>query len=483
MKLRKLFFYAAAVVTLLALALTVAGRLAKRDWLQRRAEFIASGVYAPYETLIPPLIPDEQNFAAIPLLRQQWEEVAKERPLDEPYNSLQFEALPELNLAATSGVSVHYPFDPKWVLPDLNPTLPTIRRAPAVEGESAAQAILQALEPQRALLDEIAVGLQRPGCRFPIRYERTLTAVQPSSLSFRRLAQVYGLRATARIEAGLADAAAQDVASILRLGAHFRRDPVLVKTMIGVAISNLAAQFVWQGLARQLWQERHLQSFERELAVTDLFRDYRATLRMETSMGASLWEDSLRTAGGFRRLLNVAEAISSRAANALAGDLVLYPCLTAYVRQCGRIDTWLPASRPAKIDTRAYESLIEEIEAAGQRWDGLMIALTLPGYQRSFWRVSMIQARLELCLSAIRLERARQAQGRFPATLEGLQLPNDFLTGLPVRYEVAQDGSRYRIVRQSWILAADADEKPNPKDFNHWEWYSNVGGAGAWKEG
>lgn len=476
--MRKFLFYSAAVVTLLVLAVVAAGWLAQRKWERQKGEFLASGALETVESLTPPLIPPEQNFAAIPLLQAQWQEIAKERPKWETVNDFKYHVLPELNLAREGTRYVAFPFNERWALLDLSVVPPTLHLNPAIPGEPPAQAILRACEPARETLAALTEGLQRPGCRFPVRYERGLTAVQPNMHGFRRMAQVLGLRAVALIEAGRSDEAAQDVVSLLRLGAHYRRDPGLLRNSLGSGSSLLAVQCIWQGLVRQLWTDRHLQAFERELVEIDLFRDFHRALRMEVSVGARSWEDSLRSSYTAGEMQSFASALGERSANFVFGKALLYPCLSAHVRVSAMLKQSLPGSRPSKFDPAAFEAANREVDASGERWDGMMLAISLPMFDRSMHRQAHKQARIELCLLAVRLERTRLTSGRYPAALDGLT-PNDFMTGQPPRYEVSADGSRFRILRQPWRRQ---DGEDGSKDgISPWEWYSNLGGPEAWK--
>lgn len=466
------------LVLLLALVAGISGWWARRSWQAEKARLAAAGQLPTIAELIPPPIPEADNFAAVPALRADWENVAKARGRYEYHNASEFDPMPALSLKKPGEKSVAYSVDPTRQPLDFSPALAGFRHLDPLPGERPAETILRTLEAVAEPLRDISAGLRRPGCRFPIRYERTLYAVQPNFLFYRRLAQLYTLRAAASLEVGRADVAAEDLVSILRLGRHLRRDPGLTQLVNATGISVLATQFVWLGATRHAWSAAHLAAFEKELAGDDLFRDHARSLRLEAAVNVAVWESVVEE--GDRATANLAAALSERTVRFLYGQTMFYPSLGVLARANARLLAALPGSRPERFQPAAFVQALAAIEADSARWSGTLIATTMVSHERIVLRLVAVQSRLELCLSAVRLEAQRVAGGRYPASLDGLAMPADLLTGLARRYEVSPDGARFRLLGQDWQLPNGDSTAQVLNKAPACQWYSNAEGAAAW---
>lgn len=479
--MKKFLLWAAGLVTLLVLAATVAAWLSRRSWLQEKAALTAAGKLPTVESLLPPPVPDEENFAAIPVLRREWEHIAKERGAEEVVSSTDFVPVPELMLIPEGKKSANYGLDLTKRL-DLAAALPGFRSLAPLPGEAPAATVLRSLEPLTGLLQEFSEGLRRPACRFPVRYERTIAAVQPSVLFFRSLAQLFGLRAAARLELGQVDAAAEDALAAVRLGRHFRRDPGFLRVGVGSAMPLPAIWVIRHGLARHAWTARHLEAFARELADHDMFAELARSARFESALAIQLWESALQEPNAFRNLVSLASAVSERVVTLAYGEAAYYRCLAVLARNCVQLQLTLPARRPDRFEPTSLLAGMREIEAASTRWDGMFVSLSLLSYQRLALRLTAVQSSLELARSALRLEQEYLVHGRYPATTEGLGIPDDFLTGRPRRYEVSADGQRFRLRGEDWAVAeGDTMNSLLPGGWGEWDSSFAPGGwtAGA----
>ncbi|MBS0660202.1 MAG: hypothetical protein JSR82_18430 [Verrucomicrobia bacterium] len=476
-KLVRFAYLAAILVTAAALLFSVGRWWARRHWLAEKARMLASGEISTLAAAIPPPLPEADNFAAIPRLRAQWVEIEKERGPLEIFPDAAFDPIPELNLTRSSKNGVGYRMAVYPEAPDLAEALRDVRHLDPLPGEAPAATILRTLEPLQEILGDLADGLRRPGCRFPVQYARSYFAVQPSSAFFRRLGQLFGLRAAARLELGQIDAAAEDVAAMLRLGRHFRQDPGLLRLGIGAAVTTDGTRMVWLGLSRNLWRAEHLQSFSRILDGTDYFADFARAARLEFVVAADLWEQALEEGTRFRDLRNLASVVSDRTVRFAVGDAMYYAGLTAFARASADLQKSLPATRPTQFQPAAFEAAMGEIERRSARWDGTLISLSLPKYERSLQRYLMAQAKVELCQSALQLEALRLVDGRYPAQPPA-GMPNDFMSGRPRVYEASADGQRFRLRGTPWRREGDPEL---PAKDNPWEWYSNLGGPAAWE--
>ncbi len=454
-------FILVALVTLAALAGSVGGWWARRSWRQLKAELQATGRLSKVESFIPAPIPDEENFAAIPLLREQWDEIAKERTAEEFLVSLDFDLLPEFKLGT---MGVQFKEEP-WEDPDVRAALDSTGLGSVQPGETAAAASLRGLGPLEASMSAIAEGVRRPGCRFPIPHESY--GARPSFIGFVRIARVFSFRAMVRLEMKDADKAADDVLTILRLGAHHRRDPGAVGQALGSAISRQGVVRIWHGCLRRAWTETHLVAFERELKTIDIFEGIHRSLRYDTSSAVALWEksaqkDSLGTFGG------------------LFGNAFFYLALSDLLQTGADLADALPRRRPAHFRPEPPFRIFGQIQDESGRMNRAFSAISFHSYRLTLERLAETQARFDLCLAAVRLERARIQAGRYPANVGGLRLPNDFMSGQPLRYEVSADGSKFRLLGQGWALDGIRATAFLPTANGLWSWSSAPGGPAKW---
>src|SRR3954467_12364178 len=66
--LRKLLFACAVLITILAVYYAYENWRGNRAWREYRSQLIAEGVNLDIHSIVPPQIPDDQNFAATPFL-------------------------------------------------------------------------------------------------------------------------------------------------------------------------------------------------------------------------------------------------------------------------------------------------------------------------------------------------------------------------------------------------------------------------------
>jgi hypothetical protein len=96
--LRYGFFALVCLVTLIALVVAEENFRSKREWEAYKQEAMARGVKFDLHTLIPPSVPDEQNFATTPLFKKFFDFLNKDQNAE--FEQYQKELSERINLFA-----------------------------------------------------------------------------------------------------------------------------------------------------------------------------------------------------------------------------------------------------------------------------------------------------------------------------------------------------------------------------------------------
>lgn len=158
----------------------------------------------------------------------------------------------------------------------------------------AAIAVLAAVEAHSRVFNAIEAGVKRNSSRWPVRYDLGFSMAPPPWPSLRQLTYLFAIRSLARRSAGMPQEAADDVVTLLRLARALQRDPLLVSTMIGVAIERAALSEIWDGMASHAWSGSCLARFRGELLDVDEFASWHRSVLFEGIAMTRLLESAIR---------------------------------------------------------------------------------------------------------------------------------------------------------------------------------------------
>lgn len=133
----------------------------------------------------------------------------------------------------------------------------------------ASNADLKAYEPERNLADEgedpvttaeflasnaenielLIEATRFPACDFGIDYDKGVDALLPNLSPMRRMAQILILDAHRLLTEGDADGATERVAACMRLAQHLSHEPVLINSLVSMAVFALAEGFIVENQA------------------------------------------------------------------------------------------------------------------------------------------------------------------------------------------------------------------------------------------
>jgi len=300
----------------------------ERAWNEYKRQQEARGERLDPAALVPPPVPDAQNFAATPYLaplfdhvpgpEQSLSPVAASRmgSLSPRYEAASSRIKPRLVARSNSWVSAaidlsawHAAFlkgtnaaasdeeadatkafqlrygvalpAPRDAVEPSSANASSLTRVPT-RAEAAAE-VLAALAEAEPVLEELRAASRRPYSRFNLRYDTDNPAaiLLPHYGVLKRVFQVLQLRASAELALGRTDQGFEDIQFMFRLTDTIRNEPFLIGYLVRLATLQIALQPLAEGLVRHQWSEVQLRAFEERLRQFDLLADGRHALQGE----------------------------------------------------------------------------------------------------------------------------------------------------------------------------------------------------------
>lgn len=473
---KRFLFGFACLVTLVALFYAEENWRGKHDWENFKRDWEAKGEHFGPASVIPPSVPDNQNFAMAPvfdvvdkLMNQKWRE--QHRNLHQGQAGDQSEW--DTNLANPLDMSISETGENptnglgdwrKSTVSDLKSwqdyyravATRTNRFPVPLQPQTPAKDVLLALSPYDSTIGELQLAAQLPDSRFPISYDMQPPAaiLLPHLAGLKRAAQVLQLRAIAELQNGQSDKALADVKLMLRLSDSIRAEPFLISHLVRIAIVNLALQPVWEGLVAREWSDTQLAELDAALRQVDLLADYHMAMRGELM---------LCEIGDIEYLRHYPEQTPEMAGENgdVAGPRIVQWTIWRAIPNgwfyqnelsCAHpmLEYYLPLAdvnhrmvRPGDV-RRADSTVTSKLRHPNPY--NLFARLVLPALGSAVKRSAYGQQSVDLARVAIALERYRLAHGTYPESLDALvpqflaQLPHDIINGQPLHYRQAPDG-------------------------------------------
>jgi hypothetical protein len=463
--LRWRFLALGCLVTLIALFYAVEDWRGREAWQTYKRAWEAKGERFDLTGLVPPPVPDDQNFFATPLwddLRfaetnrstmQEWDGT------DQPQRIVFTVYGPNDKNAPSTGNPIkaqrvdlaawqaYYRGSNNLFAAQSGP--PTNYFPVAKEPQAPAADVLLALSKFSANRELLIAAAARPKARFWINYDAGFALMIPHLARMKGTAQYLSLHANAALAAGDRETALEDLKLSFRLIEAIRSEPIVISHLVRIALVQIALQPVWEGLADRQWTDAELRVIESELGKLDLLADYQFAMRGERA--CNLWGvDYFRKVGMIGLDEMVAPSQASRPA-----DLDQFLGMASFrLIPAGWFDQnklslsrmhenyLLPLVGDADqhvIRPAAIRQANAALERRGVRPYDMFSRMLLPALGGIAEKCARGQTSADLARIACALERYRLANGQFPETLEALapklieKLPHDIINGQPLK--------------------------------------------------
>lgn len=473
----KYLFAIACLATIVVLLLALENRRGIQAQPNPAAGPAASPERAAAEKLVPPPVPDDQNFAATPffqsLFNKSIDPGASQWPDDFSRADQWPRRIPTLAESAEGRKTGRFVWDLlAWKVAfeksqdvlrpsDTRDEIAVTDQPNPATNAQAALFILEALKPYEAALAELHAANKRPYARFNVNYilENPWGILLPQLAVVKRTVQLLRLKASAELAAGHSEQALQDILLMLRLVNASKDEPTLISQLVRVACLEITFQPIWEGLAERRWSEHQLQTLQARLEQFDFITDLKLALESEKVWGnvtVGLVRDK-RTPG---YLLSLLESEGKAEPWQKEADRVLVKAPRDWFDQEQRNYNQLFDERLLKgfdiAARRVYPRVADEnvhlMEKALRNKntvikDHLVFAKAFLGaLTRVHLKLAGTQGYADLATVACALERYRLGHGQYPDTLGALvprflkQVPHDLITGQPLHYQRTDDG-------------------------------------------
>lgn len=498
--LRAVLFGALASITVLLLARTLSDWQGRRAWEAYRAEAEKRGVVFDLEKLMPPPVPDAENFAATPLLRQYQSgnpEFGESRAKRAQQASDSPILLQDPHLKDSWPNKQNWMLGQRWNLAELQsyyrsstnfPSWPTARTA----GED----VLKALTRYDAELAELHAAVQRPRVRFSVQLtEDGVSILVPHLQAVKSTLVAAALRSVAASAVGRTNESFAYARLAFRLADTLRDEPVLIAHLVRLASQSIALRAMWEALADHRWTDAQLAHWQADLAKLNFGVELRRAMAGERAFGNRALDflrrkpqmlpsiagpnegGNLSPAGlGFHVLPGgwfYREQISY---NRMFDDYFV----AALPSEAGKFDSALIRAKSAAMTDELKH---EHRPSKAYLRNRVFCTLLLPAFDKAMLRACQAQAFTQLAIAACALERHWLARGSYPESLGALapelakQLPLDPMSGQPFHYERTAEG-RFRLWSVGWNGKDDggtvAMREPAKKEMNFeqgdWVW-------------
>ncbi len=249
----------------------------ERAWNKYRRQQEARGERLDPAALVPPPVPDDQNFAATPYLAPLFDYLPGTQQPRDPIAADRTKSLsPRYEAAANRVAGRRGAVSNSWILAEIDlpawytaftndttymrdfsdsgrvpaagpgeasgavsPSIPPLAANVPTVAEAAA-GVLAALGEAEPVLEELRAASRRPYSRFNLRYDNDdpATIVLPHYAAIKRAIQVLQLRASAELALGRTDEAAEDIQFMFRLADAIRNEPMVISHLVRLCNSD-----------------------------------------------------------------------------------------------------------------------------------------------------------------------------------------------------------------------------------------------------
>jgi hypothetical protein len=461
------------LMTLIWIATLAALFYAEEDWRGAHAwnkykqELEATGAQLDLTAYIPKQIPDDQNFAAIPLVKEwftqrtntaRWEDNfsrARQQLTDDASENQERRTFTDL-------VAWQQAFD-ATKSGKVNPNEKFASgKLDAASRAAAAPDVLRGLSDAEKDLEQLRAASHRPAARYPVFYDmdNPWGILLPHLGRINQTCRRLQLRTCAELAAGRSEDALNDVKLMLYLADSVKDETFLISYLVRISCLQLATQPVWEGLAEHRWTDAQLQELQKQFQQYDFIADMKRPFdseRAAVSLTAELIEK--KGLGYLIEIVGPGQPTSmGKKFASWCGGFVPHGwyCLEQlnYMKLCqmqlsGTSDPMNKRVFPGQI---AENNLKLQQEFPIHRIAGeflrhrLLAKLMMPALTKIPAKGAQAQVAADEVALACALERFRLANGNLPESLDALvpkfisQSPNDVIGGKPYNYRRAADG-------------------------------------------
>jgi hypothetical protein len=436
----------AVLATLAALLVTEENWRGKHAWENYKRAAEARGEKLDLASIIPPTVPDDQNFFCAPIVAEALLH-SNNRALfriyrgDDslwPTNGMNWQKGELTQLKEWQAYFANY---------NATPEGRTNGFPASAQPQSPPADVLTALSCYNPALEKLRQAAQRPEAQLPADYNAGFDVVNTIMLPLGRLkvcVQFLELRAVAELQDGQGAAALADIKLLLRMNDSIHNQPLLVSHLFRVAVQAIALQPIYEGLTQHRWNDPQLADVENTLAAEDFLTDFKTAMHGEKICAINEFERQRITRKmEFRDNNEHPVTVSMRA----MPEAFFYMNKFWFAQWNDRFTAQVDVTN-RMISPAAFARLDVEVESQKKHYSiyKVQALMAVPAVGNVVEKFAHIQAQVDLARVACALERFRLAHGNYPDTLDALtpqfieKLPHDIINGQPLHYRLEPNG-------------------------------------------
>jgi len=462
---KRLLFGSACLATLIALFYAEEDWRGWHAWNKFKHEWEAKGEHFDFASMVPPPVPDDQNFALTPIAFTSYGFILTRDGKRIPHEQRDTNFVERIKMEIA-----HYaewpPSDTgdwqKSTMSDLRVWQNYYRALAAKTNEfsvpaqpqSPADDVLLALSKYDSVIEELREASRLPCSRFPLNYDSESPAaiMLPHLAALKRCSQALQLRGIAELQNGQLEKALADVKLSLQLTDKIHTEPILISHLVRIAMVNIALQPVWEGIAAHQWSNAQLTELNAELAKPDFLADYKLTMRGEMVDQGGIIDYLRRHPEQLPNISFDGSVVKMSFMERIRWHLIPGGWYYQSRLRCARpmVELYIPLADTNRgiISPKAtlHADAAVQAETRHPNRFNAIEKMLLPALGNSVKRFAYGQESLDLARVAIALERFRLAQGEYPGSLDSLEprfiekLPPDIINGEPLHYRRSFDG-------------------------------------------
>jgi hypothetical protein len=409
----------------------------ERAWELYSAEARARGVKLTLAEIAIPEIPDEENFAAIPILKAAFANGKRpfELPLISGAGRLTFGDI--IKGQRTDWTTWQETFMAAGYLTEAthDPVRDTLR----------------GLDHFTPAIEEWQQWRTRPKSRFPLNLNLGASLPLPHLGTFQNAAFLFSARMRLHLALGDSAAAYEDFRDGFQAYLALREEPTLIDDLVRISVIAIVIGAVGEGLGDHAWAEGDLRKIQRDLSQVHMWVDYRRAMETEHAFVNSFMEPMVTSPAARVSLFG-----SPMGTTPSPGSLYMLRLIPGRVYRDNQLR-----------QNHMFDEMLARVSPSGEEYD---LDLPIPSSPRNlngtleayyFFSLRMlgpvemsidrkhIQARMRIDHARLvcGLERFWLARGAYPAALEELVpayiegLPIDIYSKSPYRYARTPGGS------------------------------------------
>jgi len=449
----------------------------RRHWAAVQEMLSREGESLDLRKIAPPPVPDEENFCAIPALKDL--PLASADDHNKSELGLKLKRLIDAGLPDNSPAKGNVP-KPRSFLgagfgkaADMGAWAAWLRgkgslSMPADPGDPARD-VLAALSGNDALVSELALGLSRPESQWTPSWktrvlpEFLFTINFPHYWAIQKLTPVLCLRSTAAAREDNATSAHESLLIATRITEATAKEPFLIGTLVAIGCSTFISNAVWELCDAHSGTAEQFHTLQRALSRLDFYNSFLFAERSELTFGAN-------SVAYLKRTRNFDPISMETGRNyGMSVGLRLLP------------DGWFDANAAAlerwhfdyfikPLRDGGFEQLLAKqkelqfliTECRRHRYSHLdesLAVIAMPALLGVSFKVIYAQCLVNESIAACALERYRIEHNTYPDTLEAANragepsIPLDVISGKPMGYRKTPDG-KYAL----WCVGFDGKD-------------------------